>query len=359
MSATVVLATDHGVLGGGEIMLLESARALAALGIHPVVVAPEEPGELLREARSEGWETVTYAGGGGALRELRHLRGGVTAARRAHPGALLWCHGLRSALACAGIRDRIVHVHRVPDAHQVPAAVLACRGARDVLVPSHDTLARLPVAVRGAAHVLLNWTRELTPVPRRIRSAADPVRVGFLGRPAPGKGIPELARAVEILGREHPEWRVELTVAGAPHFVTPGERAAVTAALTRPGITARRLGWVERTQFLGGVDVLVCPSRWPESFGLVVAEAMGAGVPVVVSDAEALREVAGPDHPYVARAGDAEDLARVLERACRELGTAEGDAVVRAARERWEAVHAPSAGRRRVAHALERWGVRA
>ena len=86
---------------------------------------------------------------------------------------------------------------------------------------------------------------------------------------------------------------------------------------------------------------------------------MGAGVPVVVSDAGALREVAGPDHPYVARAGDAEDLARVLERACRELGTAEGDAVVRAARERWEAVHAPSAGRRRVAHALERWGVRA
>ena len=99
------------------------------------------------------------------------------------------------------------------------------------------------------------------------------------------------------------------------------------------------------------------PSRIAESFGLVVAEAMASGVPFVISDAGALPEVAGPDHPWVARAGDADDLARVITRAL-EAGADELRAVTDRARSRWEDQYSPQAGRRRVQHLLDELGVR-
>jgi glycosyltransferase involved in cell wall biosynthesis len=46
----------------------------------------------------------------------------------------------------------------------------------------------------------------------------------------------------------------------------------------------------ETFQLYGMMDVVVVPSRF-EGFGLAAAEAMAAGVPVVASDADGLREV--------------------------------------------------------------------
>jgi glycosyltransferase involved in cell wall biosynthesis len=100
----------------------------------------------------------------------------------------------------------------------------------------------------------------------------------------------------------------------------------------------------------------VFPSVWPEPFGLVVAEAMAAGVPFVISDAGALPEVAGPDHPWVARAGDADDLARVLEHALRATPEEVRDVTGRA-RRRWEEQYSPQAGRLRVEALLADLGV--
>jgi glycosyltransferase involved in cell wall biosynthesis len=105
------------------------------------------------------------------------------------------------------------------------------------------------------------------------------------------------------------------------------------------------------------VRVVVFPSVWAEPFGLVVAEAMAAGVPFVISDAGALPEVAGPDHPWIARSGDADDLARVIESVL--AGTPEEvRAVTDRARRRWEEQYSPGAGRQRVQRLLEELGVR-
>ncbi len=83
---------------------------------------------------------------------------------------------------------------------------------------------------------------------------------------------------------------------------------------------------------------------------------MAAGVPFVISDAGALPEVAGPDHPWVARAGDADDLARVVAEAL--AASPDRTAVVTdRARRRWEEEYSPEAGRRRVARLLDRLGV--
>ncbi|MFM6849231.1 MAG: glycosyltransferase, partial [Terrabacter sp.] len=90
---------------------------------------------------------------------------------------------------------------------------------------------------------------------------------------------------------------------------------------------------------------------------LVVAEAMAAGVPYVVSDAGALPEVAGPEHPWVARDADPDDLAAVVMRAL-DATPEEVRVVTRRARLRWEDEYSPRAGRQRVERLLAGLGVR-
>lgn len=355
---SVLLVANHGALGGGEVMLLETAMALKSLGLNPVIITPGEPSALLEEAQGRGLETVALRPSrGGLFGKLWGLRRAIRAHRANDPTALIWGHGLGAAAATVGQSERVVHLHRVPDRRQIPLTWISCRGALDVLVPSRDTLMRLPRILRGNAHVLENWTSAISQ--RRASWDEKPrtVNLGFLGRPAPGKGIEDLVQALKLLQRTTPALDLWLKVAGAPHFVSSEDQRRVARALKGLGDRIENIGWVDRSEFLGRIDLLVCPSRWPESFGLVVAEAMAAGVPVVVSDAGALPEVVGSDYPFVSAAGNAKDLARVLERACTTLGTREAAATAEAAHRRWLKHWSPEAGRDRVRQALTRWGV--
>lgn len=112
-----------------------------------------------------------------------------------------------------------------------------------------------------------------------------------------------------------------------------------------------RLGHVAPAELFAQIDLAVFPSRWPESFGLVVAEAMAAGTPFVISDAGALPEVAGAGHPWVTAAGDVEALALMIERVGQSEATDISN-ITRAARVRWETEYSPAAGRDRVQRLL-------
>lgn len=331
----IVIAATHGDLGGGEVMLLHVAQALQGLGLTVLVLAPAEPGDLLRAARERGVPTLPVPG--------RGRRGYATALLRwrlRHPRVPLWCNGLLPALATAGIGPRVVHLHQLPRGGQRRLLPLATAGARRVLVPSAFMASRVP-----GTEVLENWTEEL---PERSAAAPappeDPVRVGFLGRLTRDKGVHVLARALQLLPTvgERP---VHLVLAGEARF-GDAEDARVLAASLAP-ITERteRLGWVERRTFFDRVDLAVFPSVVEESFGLVVAEAMAAGVPFVTSDAGALPEIAGGTRACSARRDDPEDLARVLALA---LAGPYPVAAVRAARARWERCYSPAAGRERL-----------
>jgi len=131
--------------------------------------------------------------------------------------------------------------------------------------------------------------------PVRVRpETGQPMRLLFLSRLHPKKNVPILLRAVAAMS-EAPA--VQLTVAGEGD----GEYRAELVAL------ARELGVVDRVTFIGHVsgdqkqqllassDCFILPSAH-ENFGIAVAEALGAGLPVIVTPGVALA-------PNVASAG--------------------------------------------------------
>lgn len=339
MRERIHLAANNPDLGGGEQVLLRHAEALLDLG-HPVtVVAADSPTEVLDAASRAGADVVAIRADG-RRDHLHRLRSWD----RTERDGLLWCHGLVPALATAGRARRIVHLHQDPRSRAQAVAVrLARRGALATLVPSSDMAARV---TGSRAHP--NWTSDL---PLLDRPAERTGAVGYLGRISTDKGVDLLARAVartDVAG--------ELLLAGDARHVAESDVRTVERALADLGPRAVRLGHTSPTELFGRVDVVVFPSVWPEPFGLVVAEAMAAGVPFVISDAGALPEVAGPDHPWVARAGDADDLARVLERALAATPEEVRDVTGRA-RRRWQDRYAPRAGRLRVEALLADLGI--
>jgi phosphatidylinositol alpha-mannosyltransferase len=136
--------------------------------------------------------------------------------------------------------------------------------------------------------------------------------IGFLGRmEEPRKGLAVLLKAFEILAAERPGLR--LLVAG------PGDAAAQLHKLPEPlrerAVFLGEVDEEEKVRVLHSVDVFCSPNTGGESFGIVTAEAMAAGVPVVASDIEAFRQVLrnGKAGELFAN-GDPADLARAAGR---------------------------------------------
>ena len=340
MAERIHLAANNADLGGGEQMLLRHATALLDLGRLVTVVAPDSPSDVLDAAVALGADVVAIRADDRRDHLLR-LRAWDRAERR----GLLWCHGLVPALATSGRPRRVVHLHQLPRNSAQWAAFRVARLAADRLLAPSSFLSS---QVRGAT-VCANWTDDVTRTTRHVSQH----RVGFLGRMSTDKGLDLLA---EALAAPSLPADVRLLAAGDDRWVAEDQRVPVDAALRALGRRATLLGRLTPRDFFTQVDLAVFPSRVAESFGLVVAEAMAAGVPFVISDAGALPEVAGSDHPWVARSGDAADLARVIASALAATPE-EVRHVTDRARLRWEDQYSPRAGRLRVQRLLADLGV--
>lgn len=333
-SSEVAIAANNGEIGGGEVMLLALAEELMGLGISVTIVGPSSPSGLIQEASARGFKTVVI----GAANRFEYARGLRAWDRRNRVGTL-WCNGLLPAVATSGHRRRIVHLHQRPHGKQRLLSSIATWGTLRTLVPSIN----MSFAVRGSS-VLHNWVAEVPPTDDAAwpLGSKAPTRLGFLGRPSTDKGVEVLADALRLLQQESPD-RFQLVLSGESRFVGEASRSSVETALAGLGNLVEQTGWIEPKDFFGRVDILVCPSIWQEAFGLVVAESMSARVPVVVSDSGALPEVVGSGHPWIAKAGDAADLARIIRQA------EEGDwAAVENAYLRWKSHFSPDAGRKRL-----------
>jgi phosphatidyl-myo-inositol alpha-mannosyltransferase len=133
--------------------------------------------------------------------------------------------------------------------------------------------------------------------------------VVFIGRlDEPRKGLPTLLAAMEHVVARRPGVRLVVAGSGDSDGVLEDVSDAVRAAVTFLGVVSE----VDKARLLRSADVYVAPNLGGESFGIVLVEAMAAGVPVLASDLDAFREVlddgrVGAFFPTgdVARLGDA------------------------------------------------------
>jgi len=297
-----------------------------------------------------------------ALRYAALMPGSVPAYAHAayvgKPGVPKWRNAWRLWRWLAGALEDadVVHIHGVTDWHFIVGALACMRHKRPFVVTPHGGL--FPAAlsqtrmlriksglyIRGVLSWLLSRSAAVVstsahearvleslgarldvrvcppPVdvpaePQRngeAREHDDRLRVLFLGRLQPIKSLPTLFEAVAILRARAVDVRLDL--------VGEGERGVVRelrGAIDKAGIE-EAVAWhgylrgSAKIAAMSHADVLVLPSL-SENFGFSVAEAMAAGLPVVVSDGVGLADlVRGSGAGTVVPVGDAQALASAL-----------------------------------------------
>jgi phosphatidylinositol alpha-mannosyltransferase len=116
----------------------------------------------------------------------------------------------------------------------------------------------------------------------------DDGALGFLGRmDEQRKGLPVLLRAFETLGRERPGLRLLLAGPGDADEI----RERVPPDLRERVVNLGLVSETDKVRALHSVDVFVAPNTGGESFGIVLAEAMSAGAPILASDIPAFNRV--------------------------------------------------------------------
>lgn len=106
----------------------------------------------------------------------------------------------------------------------------------------------------------------------------DFLTFGFIGGLTPVKGIARLLDAfVSVAGQTDKKLRLLIAGTGKDDFVQ--------ALKQQYGSDSRIvfLGRVDPAEFFSGIDISVVPSVWNEPLGMVVAESLGFGVPVIGS----------------------------------------------------------------------------
>ena len=124
--------------------------------------------------------------------------------------------------------------------------------------------------------------------------------MGFVGSVAPYKGFRVLCNAMKSM--EVP-WRLDVWGNRIKMKIDDGR-------IHNRGIFADG----SENEVYGGMDVLVVPSLWEETFALVVLEALSHGTPVLVSDTVGAQEVVrryAPEFVYHGEEGLRQMLAAI------------------------------------------------
>jgi glycosyltransferase involved in cell wall biosynthesis len=158
---------------------------------------------------------------------------------------------------------------RLADQIIVPSASVAAAAVERAQIPD-EKIVITPNAVEVSRFAAMNSQRQGT-------------RVGFLGRLDPVKRVNDLVQALalipppatlEIFGAGHARKGIEQTV----------DRLNLRQRVTLHGSVA------DPVEALSKMDILVLPSD-AEGFGLVLIEAMAAGVPVIGTNVAGIRDV--------------------------------------------------------------------
>ncbi len=206
-------------------------------------------------------------------------------------------HHLPAALAALVPVPVLATLHTPPTAWMESAlTVTGGSGARFTAVSEH--VSRSWTVLPQRPDVVLNGVD--TSVWRRGRGGGDLVWSGRL--------VPEKAPHLAVLAARAAGRR--LVIAGPvsdPDYV----QRHLVPLLADDVSYAGHLGRRDLARLVGGAAVLLATPDWDEPFGLVVAEALSCGTPVVAFDRGGVREVVGRSGVLVP-AGDVAAMARAI-----------------------------------------------
>ena len=155
--------------------------------------------------------------------------------------------------------------------------------ARAILhVTSHEEGAESALRLPGLKAVMIPNGVDM-PAPVSRTPSSGQLRLLFIGRLDPKKGVENLIEACRMVqGRLNRGW--SLVIAGSGHSSYEGSLKACTEEKGVAG-QVQFVGHVDghrKTALFAEADILILPS-FTENFGLVVAEALAHGVPVITS----------------------------------------------------------------------------
>jgi glycosyltransferase involved in cell wall biosynthesis len=145
----------------------------------------------------------------------------------------------------------------------------------------------------------------------RIAGSHDVPSIVFVGRLVSTKGVRILLEAARILQERNRSFAIHIVGSG-PERVSL-ETMAQEWQLTSHFVFHGRLPDADVTRLLEKAGAVVVPSLGGEVFGMVVAENMLRGLPIIASDLGAFVEVLG-DTGQTFRTGYSADLAEQIER---------------------------------------------
>ncbi|HJV09226.1 MAG TPA: glycosyltransferase family 4 protein [Acidimicrobiales bacterium] len=339
MSPTVLLVNDVASIGGGQTVMLDVARVLVDAGFEAHIACP--PGYLADEAAVVGakWHEFEFGERRMLSRRWRvpHPRGiaaRVEEGRRlvalaaevqadiVHTGALV--PHVDTVAARRRLRSRTLwHVNQLH-----PAYLFAGPLPDKIVTVSHAALG--PSAWRrGVAHRAavvpngVDLTRFRPPSPAERATARDALGVddrftiATVARLEPLKGVDVLVRAA-ARARSKPTL---LVIGDATGFAGgDGYARDLEVLATQLGVDARFLGSRrDVSSLLWAADAFAFASRW-EAFGLVLAEASAAGLPVVTTNAGGCAEVVNEATGVLVDPDDVEGFAHAFDRLAGDPG---------------------------------------
>jgi glycosyltransferase involved in cell wall biosynthesis len=191
----------------------------------------------------------------------------------------------RAATALATRALVAAHRDTLREATQLADRVVAvCGWLYDVLRLNGVPKERLVLCRQGVAE-----NASVRPV--APSGAGRALKVGFLGRADPTKGLHVLVRAVRALPQTVPvELRIHAMaqgIAGRTYLDRVKREADDDTRIRFEAAIARE----EVPKVMASLDLLAVPSQWLESGPLVVLEAQAMGVPVLGSDLGGIREL--------------------------------------------------------------------
>jgi glycosyltransferase involved in cell wall biosynthesis len=153
-------------------------------------------------------------------------------------------------------------------------------------------------------------------VPRPARRESDPVRILFVGRLAPNKGVPDLLAAIDELCKRGAADHFQVDIVGGGPLLD-GLRSLNRRSSVR---FHGKVSDASLEDLYASADALVLPTLF-EGMPTVVLEAMARGLPVLVTDVGASRELVDSENGEIIPKRDPRSLADALER-LRDIGAA-------------------------------------